>query len=171
VIVKRRFTADDFNLNSDGGSVASGGTGVNAKVGVGGLHSVIAEVKLLDENNNPTEAETGLTAAENDEPIVVEGNTVAPLFAGGSSPLVSVTKNLPTSFDNRHPVLAIAASSGVLPANDGTITDGDTNDPTDDPAAAGAIPSDGFGRAAIDDADTDASPDFPEVAKGGLIQF
>jgi hypothetical protein len=170
VIVKRRFTADDFNLNSDGGSVASGGTGVNAKVGVGGLHSVIAEVKLLDENNNPTEAETGLTAAANDVDIVIGDNTVViPRFTGGHSP--SFTKRLKTSFDNRSPVLAIAVSSGVLPANDGTITDGDTNDPTDDPAAAGAIPSDGFGRAAIDDADTDASPDFPEVAKGGLIQF
>jgi len=140
------FLATDF-LDADG-------LGSN----VSDERQVIAAVQLVDSNGNPTAAETGLTEAASDAAIVVIGNTDAPTFSGAASAAVQ------TAFDNIPPVLAFAASAGVLPATDGTISDGGLN------ASDATLPSDGYGNAAVD-TDADGTDDIDAIANSGLLQF
>ena len=144
--VSYTFTAADF-LDADGN-----GTDVADEV------QVVAGIELIDENGNPTAAETGLTIAAGNADITVAGNTDAAVFSGSASAAAQ------TAFDNTVPVLAFAASPGVLPASDGTISDGALN------LGDAAIPSDGYGNAAID-IDSDGTDDIDAVANAGLIQY
>jgi hypothetical protein len=120
---------------------------------------VIVAVELVDENGNPTAAETGLTVDAGNAAITVAGNTDAPTFSAGAS--THVSEGVVTAFDNNAPVLAFAASPGVLPADGGAISDGGLN---------ASLPDDGFGNAAID-VDGDGNDDIEAIANSGLIQF
>jgi len=119
---------------------------------------LVAAVELVDSNGNPTAAETGLTDAASDAAISVTGNTDAATFSGAASAAVQ------TAFDNISPVMAFAASAGVLPAADGTISDGGLN------ASDATLPSDGYGNAAVD-TDADGTSDRDAIANSGLLQF
>jgi len=144
--VKYTLKATDF-LDADG-------LGSN----VSDERQIVVAVELVDSNGNPTAAETGLTVAANDAAITVTGNTDAATFSGAASAAVQ------TAFDNIPPVLAFAASAGVLPTTGGKISDGGRN------AADATLPSDGYGNAAID-TDADGTTDIDAIANSGLLQY